>query len=134
MFAGPSAPDPFLGLTLPGQIEIRAHIGAGSMGRVYRGFQRGIDRDVAVKVLRPELALSAEATARFHREARIASRLTHPNLVQTLMSGALEEGPPEVLGALYLVMEHLDGVSLSAALAAEESHGWSVARALAVAL
>ena len=132
----PVAADPFLGLEIEGQIEIRELIGVGTMGRVYRAFQRGIDRDVAVKLLRPELALNPEAAARFHREARIASRLTHPHLVQVLMSGALDSAAPEIAGTLYLVMEHLDGVSLLSALAAgtDGERALPPARALAITL
>jgi serine/threonine protein kinase len=133
----PAAFDPFVGLKLAGQIRIRELIGVGAMGRVYRAHQGGIDRDVAVKILRPELALNAEAAARFHREARISSRLTHPHVVQVMMSGAIESDAPEIAGTLYLVMEHLDGISLLAAMAAAGAEGdraLPISRALAIVL
>ncbi len=81
------------------------------MGRVYRAFQRGIDRDVAVKILHRELSSNKALVARFHREAKVASRLAHPNVVHVLLVGQLPDG------AMYIVMEYLDGLSLQSALA-----------------
>ncbi|MBL8743330.1 MAG: protein kinase, partial [Myxococcales bacterium] len=85
----PSEIDPYLDLELSGQIKLNALVGIGSMGRVYRAFQSGVDRDVAVKILHRELTGNLELVARFHREAKIASRLVHPNVVQVLMTGTL---------------------------------------------
>ncbi len=111
--------DPYCGLELSGQIRIKHLIGIGSMGRVYRAFQGGIERDVAVKILHRELRGNAELVTRFHREAKVASRLVHPNVVQVLMTGELPASTePGGGGELYLVMEHLDGISLLSALAA----------------
>jgi serine/threonine-protein kinase len=113
----PKGPDAFIGLELPGQIRIERLIGIGSMGRVYLALQQGIGRHVAVKILHEDLSHDPTLVTRFHREAQIASRLSHPNLVQTLMAGQLPEagaGP----GAMYIVMEYLDGISLRSALAA----------------
>jgi eukaryotic-like serine/threonine-protein kinase len=110
----PKGPDEFLGIELPGQVRIERLIGMGSMGRVYRGFQAGMGRAVAVKILHKELSANATLVARFHREAQIASRLSHPNVVQALLAGQL----PEAGGAMYIVMEYLDGISLRSALAA----------------
>jgi len=62
-------------------IEIRQLVGIGAMGRVYRAFQKGIDRDVAVKILHRELSANPTLVTRFHREAKVASRLQHPNVV-----------------------------------------------------
>ena len=130
--------DPYLRVELPGQIRLDHLIGIGSMGRVYRAFQGGIERDVAVKVLHRELSGNAELTARFHREAKVASRLVHPNVVQVLMTGALPPRDATVGGELYLVMEHLDGISLLSALAAAGTSGEGQAlplpRALHIAL
>jgi serine/threonine-protein kinase len=122
--AGSTERDPYLGVELPGQIRLEHLIGIGSMGRVYRAFQGGIERDVAVKVLHRELSGNAELVARFHREAKVASRLVHPNVVQVLMTGALPHGADHRAGGeLYLVMEHLDGISLLSALAAAGTSG-----------
>jgi eukaryotic-like serine/threonine-protein kinase len=128
--------DPYVGLELAGQIRIKHLVGVGSMGRVYRAFQGGIDRDVAVKILHRELSGNAELVGRFHREAKVASRLVHPNVVQVLMTGSLPVAPDaRVGGELYLVMEYLDGISLLSALgAAGEDCALPLTRALHIAL
>ncbi|MDB4943982.1 MAG: serine/threonine protein kinase, partial [Labilithrix sp.] len=106
------ADDPYLGQEISGHIEIRQLVGIGAMGRVYRAFQKGIDRDVAVKILHRELSANAQLVSRFTREAKVASRLQHPNVVQVLLAGQLPDR------ALYMVMEYLEGLSLQSALAA----------------
>src|SRR6185503_12892732 len=74
--------DPYIGTLLPGDIEIKSVAGGGAMGKVYRAHQRGIDRDVAVKILHRELSGNLPLVQRFHREAKIASRLQHPHVVE----------------------------------------------------
>ena len=111
LIAASAATDPYLGREILGHIEIRQLVGIGAMGRVYRAFQRGIDRDVAVKVLHRELSSNKALVARFDREAKVASRLAHPNVVHVLLVGQLPDG------AMYIVMEYLDGLSLQSALA-----------------
>ena len=101
--------------------------GRGGEGRVYRAFQKGIDRDVAVKVLHRELSANQQLVARFHREAKVASRLQHPNVVQVHLAGQLPDG------AMYIVMEYLDGQSLQTALASAGGP-FPLERALHVAL
>jgi serine/threonine protein kinase len=110
--AAAAANDYYLGREILGHIEIRQLVGLGAMGRVYRAFQRGIDRDVAVKVLHRELSANPTVVARFNREAKVAARLSHPNVVHVLLVGQLPDG------AMYIVMEYLDGMSLQSALAA----------------
>ncbi|HEY1697191.1 MAG TPA: protein kinase [Polyangiaceae bacterium] len=110
--AAAAASDPYVGREILGHIEIRQLVGLGAMGRVYRAFQKGIDRDVAVKILHRELSANQMLVTRFHREARVASRLAHPNVVHVLLTGQLPDG------ALYIVMEYLDGLSLQSALGA----------------
>ncbi len=110
--------DPYLGLVIAGQFRVDQLIGIGAMGRVYRAHQSGIDRDVAVKILHRDLLRNPTVIARFHREAKVASRLVHPNVVQMLMTGELERVSRDVGGEAYLVMEYLDGISLRSALAA----------------
>ena len=126
---GPIAqqPDPYLGRELSGHIEIRQLVGVGAMGRVYRAFQKGIDRDVAVKILHRELSANQQLVTRFHREAKVASRLVHPNVVGVHLVGQLTDG------AMYIVMEYLDGLSLQSALAAAGG-AFDLQRALHVAL
>jgi serine/threonine-protein kinase len=110
--AAAAASDPYVGREILGHIEIRQLVGIGAMGRVYRAFQKGIDRDVAVKILHRELSANPTLVSRFNREAKVASRLAHPNVVQVLLVGQLPDG------AMYIVMEYLDGMSLQSALAA----------------
>ena len=107
---GGVAPDPYLGREISGHIEVRALAGVGAMGRVYRAFQRGVERDVAVKILHRELSANQQLVQRFHREAKVASRLQHPNVVHVHLAGQLPDG------AMYIVMEYLDGLSLQSAL------------------
>src|SRR5580658_6845104 len=110
--AAAAASDPYVGRQVLGHIEIRQLVGIGAMGRVYRAFQHGIDRDVAVKILHRELSTNETLVARFNREAKVASRLAHPNVVQILLVGQLPDG------AMYIVMEYLAGLSLQSALGA----------------
>ncbi len=118
--------DPYLGLVLSGDIEIVSAAGAGAMGRVFRARQRSIDRDVAVKILHRELSGNAQLVRRFHREAKIASKLRHPHVVDMHMVGELPDG------SLYIVMEFLDGRSLADTLA--QDGPLSVGRAVGIAL
>jgi serine/threonine protein kinase len=122
-----AAPDPYLGREISGHIEIRQLAGVGAMGRVYRAFQKGIDRDVAAKILHRELSANQQLVSRFHREAKVASRLQHPNVVHVHLAGQLPDG------ALYIVMEFLDGLSLQSALAAAGG-AMPLTRALHIAL
>jgi serine/threonine protein kinase len=111
------AEDPYLGVTIAGDIELRALAGCGAMGRVYRAHQRGTERDVAVKILNRELWGKEELVHRFYREAKIAGKLKHPHVVEVYLTGQLPTG------ALYIVMEYLDGKTLSEELLA---HGGSL--------
>ncbi|HVH47637.1 MAG TPA: serine/threonine-protein kinase, partial [Labilithrix sp.] len=126
---GDSAPDtdPYIGIVVHGDIEIRSIAGAGAMGRVYRGHQRGVDRDVAVKILHRELSGNTTLVQRFHREAKIASKLQHPHVVEVYLAGQLPDG------ALYMAMEYLDGMSLAAATKAAGGI-MPLARALTITL
>ena len=125
--------DPYVGLTIADQFRVEQLVGIGAMGRVYRAHQRGIERQVAIKVLHRELLRKPNVSARFQREAKVASRLTHPNVVQVLMIGELERTRVDVGGEGYLVMEYLDGISLRSALASAED-ALPLPRALHIAL
>ncbi|HMR06225.1 MAG TPA: protein kinase, partial [Polyangiaceae bacterium] len=111
--------DPYVGIRLADQLSLQQLIGIGAMGRVYRAHQRGIDRDVAVKILHRELLRNPTVKARFLREAKVASRLSHSNVVQVLMTGEVEKHSADIGGEAYLVMEYLDGISLRSAFGAE---------------
>lgn len=89
---------------LPGY-ELLELIGRGSMGVVFKARQLSMDRIVAVKILRRELASNKEFIERFHREAKIAAKLSHNNIVQAIDSG-------EYKGYHYFVMEYVDGTNI----------------------
>ncbi|HWE30744.1 MAG TPA: serine/threonine-protein kinase [Polyangia bacterium] len=92
---------------LGGRYRLLARLGQGGMGTVYRATHTLMDKPVALKILRAELATDAEAVARFHREARSASRLDHDHCIRVTDFGQSDDG------LLFLVMELLDGHSLS---------------------
>jgi serine/threonine protein kinase len=119
--------DPYIGMVISGDIELRSVAGTGAMGRVYRAHQRGIDRDVAVKILHREMSGNTQLVQRFHREAKIASKLQHPHVVEVYLAGQLPDR------ALYIVMEYLDGLSLAASLMATGG-AFTPSRALSIAL
>jgi serine/threonine-protein kinase len=98
--------DALIGRTVIGQYVIRARIGDGGMGAVYRAEQITVGRDAAIKVLHPQLSAAKDVAERFQHEARAASQLNHPHIVTIYNYGAMEDG------TLFLAMEHLDGTSL----------------------
>ena len=97
--------------TAVGEYVVNRFLGAGAMGEVYAGVHPVIGKAVAIKVLRHELASSAEAAERFIREARAVNQIDHPNVVDVFAFGRLADG------RLYLVMDLVDGRTLRAALA-----------------
>ncbi|MBK6534032.1 MAG: protein kinase [Deltaproteobacteria bacterium] len=82
------------------------------MGAVYEATHADLDKRVALKVLRPDVARSPEARARFLREGRITARLRHPHVIDVTDVGLQDDTP-------FLVMEYLEGESLAALLARE---------------
>ena len=99
-------PDSLVGTTLAGKYRIDGRLNEGGMGTVYRGCHVLMDKTVAIKVLRPSLAADEKIVARFSREARAASRITHPNAVSVTDFGEDESG------LVFLVMEFLSGRTL----------------------
>jgi RNA polymerase sigma-70 factor, ECF subfamily len=93
--------------------EILAPLGAGGMGEVYRARDVRLERDVAIKVLPERLAGTAEALARFEREAKALATLSHPNLVAIFDVGSDQ-------GISFAVMEFLNGETLSQRLGRSE--------------
>jgi serine/threonine protein kinase len=98
--------DSLLGQTLAGKYRIDARLSVGGMGTVYRGTHVLMDKTVAIKVLRPSLAADEKIVARFSREARAASRISHPNALSVTDFGEDENG------VVFLVMEYLNGKTL----------------------
>ncbi|HXW07440.1 MAG TPA: protein kinase [Vicinamibacterales bacterium] len=88
-----------------GPYEIRAPIGAGGMGEVYRAHDAKLDRDVAIKILPPALAADPDALVRFEREARAVAGLSHPHIL------AIHDFGRES-ATVYAVMELLEGQTL----------------------
>jgi serine/threonine-protein kinase len=82
--------------------DLDRRIGHGGMATVYRAHDRKLDREVAIKLLADNLAGDDEVRKRFSREARLAARLEHPNVVQVFDVGDDEDRP-------YIVMEFVDG-------------------------
>jgi serine/threonine protein kinase len=91
------------------EYKILDRLGKGRMAGVYKG-QHQLGQIVAIKVLPPSKAKEANLLARFHREARLALRLKHPNIVRTFQTGDAE-------GLHYIVMEYLEGETLEEVLA-----------------
>ena len=107
--------DPFINREiLGGQFRIERKIGSGGMGSVYCASQADMNRQVAIKILHPRLADRSDLVSRFRREARAMSQLTHPNSARVFMYGELEND-----GALYIVMELLEGCNLNRAVKRE---------------
>ena len=106
-----SAPEKLIGQVLDGRYRIDHVIGQGGMGAVYRATHLSMGKPVALKVIRSEHASDLDAVRRFQREARAASLLDHPHTIRVFDSGESEEG------LLYLVMEYLEGRTLSSVLA-----------------
>jgi serine/threonine-protein kinase len=100
-------PDLLLGRVFDTRYEIRALLGHGGMGTVYRGWQLSVDREVAIKVIHPKLASVRDVAKRFLREARLSSRLNQPNIINVYDFGQTDDG------ILYLVMELLRGRPLA---------------------
>lgn len=105
--------DPLLGQTLAGKYKIEKLIKTGGMGSVYRGRHVLMDKTVAIKVLRPSLAGDDAVVARFSREAKAASKISHPHAVSVTDFGEAENG------VVFLIMEYLDGRTLKEAITRE---------------
>jgi serine/threonine protein kinase len=90
-----------------GEYVILDRIGTGGMGSVYKAEQPSMNRLVAVKVLHSRFATRDDLVARFRREARAMSQLSHPNTARVYKYGALDDG------SVYFVMDYLEGRNLA---------------------
>lgn len=97
------------------QYLIEAFIASGGMAEVYLARDVGLDRQVALKVMLPELTRQAGFAARFQREARTIARLQHPNIVQIYSTGTTAN-PRAGGGQPYLAMQYVPGGTLQAQL------------------
>jgi serine/threonine-protein kinase len=98
-----------IGTTLGGRYRLVELLGQGGMATIYRARDAQLDRDVAVKLLRPEFGKDPDFLARFRDEAKAAASLSHPNIVAVFDFGEEESGP-------YIVMELVEGEDLGSIL------------------
>jgi predicted Ser/Thr protein kinase len=98
---------------IAGRFRVECEIGKGGMGTVYRASHLGLERPVAVKVLKQEFAASPEVAERFVREARTMARLRHTRAAMIFDAGHLADGRP------FIVMEYVEGSTLAETLARE---------------
>ena len=99
--------DPFVGRTIAGRYLIEELLGSGGMGAVYRARHQIIGRDVALKFLEPSLVKNERQRKRFLGEARAANQINHEHIIDITDFGETEDGQ------VYLVMEYLEGRTLS---------------------
>jgi serine/threonine protein kinase len=107
----PALIDPLVGRTIGGRFRLISRLGAGGMSCVYLARHVVIDRLLAIKILRRELARNPVQRDRFLREARAANRINHDNIVEITDMGETEDR------LVYLVMEYVPGESLLKAFA-----------------
>ena len=98
-----------IGSVLGGRYRLVELLGQGGMATIYRARDAQLDRDVAVKLLRPEFGQDPDFLARFRDEAKAAASLSHPNIVAVFDFGEEHSDP-------YIVMELIDGQDLSSIL------------------
>lgn len=103
--AAPEPSDRLVGQTIDARYVIEKRIARGGMATVYRARDTRLDRPVALKIMYPHLAESADFVARFRREARAAAKLTHPGVVAVYDQGSAQ-------GSSYLVMELIKGPNM----------------------
>jgi hypothetical protein len=104
--------DRLVGQTLDGRYRIERKIGEGGMGVVFAARHTVIERPLAIKVLKREVARDLATIKRFVQEAKAASRIGHPNIVDVTDFGTTPDG------MTYSVMEYVDGLTLSQAIRA----------------
>ena len=105
-----AATDTLIGEVLASRYRIEHRLGEGAMGVVYKAKHVKVGRPFAVKVLHPNLLTNHKMEQRFEREAELAGRLRHPNVISVVDVGETHEG------FRYMVMDYVEGKSLAALL------------------
>jgi serine/threonine protein kinase len=100
--------------------QIQSHLGTGAFADVYRAIDTVLDREVALKVLKPMLVADVEAFGRFTREARTLANLMHPRIAWVWDLGEAE-------GRYFIAMRYVDGKSLDKAIAESGALAWEPA-------
>ena len=100
-----------IGRLISGRYRLIAPLGEGGMATIWRAVDEQLDREVAVKLLRPQFSADAGFAARFKQEARSAGGLSHPNIVSVY-----DYGTDGADGEQYIVMELIEGQDLSTIL------------------
>ncbi len=106
-----------LGKTLDDRYKIESVVGIGGMAVVYKAFDEQLQRDVAVKVLRDDVAMDAESRKQFRKEYQAVGMLSHPNIravYDVVVSGDTE----------YIVMEYVDGINLKQYMKRKGALSW----------
>jgi serine/threonine protein kinase len=106
-FTAMPSSEALVGKTLDGRYFIERKIGEGGMGIVFAARHAVIERPLAIKVLRAEVMRDSATMKRFEQEAKAASRIGHPNIVDVTDFGVTPDG------MAYFVMEYIDGVTLA---------------------
>src|SRR5437763_2421211 len=99
------ARSPMVGDLIAGRFELEELVEHGGMSSVYKGRDRMLERNVALKVLHPHFGEDAEYVERFRREARAVAQLSHPNIVTVIDRGASD-------GHQFIVFEYVEGENL----------------------
>ncbi len=121
----PEAEPNLIGVQVDGRYRVIELLGEGGMGKVYLAEHIEIGKRVALKVLHPSYSRMPDLVERFRREARAASKIGHPNIVDVTDSGTTSDG------SVYFVMEYLEGVELGSVL--DRGGPIDVARSLKIA-
>jgi serine/threonine protein kinase len=101
------AADGLEGKLVAGRYRVKKRLGEGGMGEVFLAQHEAIEKRVALKILRAEYSTKADVVARFQLEAKSASRMKHPNVVDVFDFGSTEDG------RFFLALEYLDGCDLA---------------------
>jgi serine/threonine protein kinase len=97
------------GSTFAGRYQIIEELGPGGMGRIYRAVDKKLNEELALKLIRPEIAAEKRTLKRFHHELKLACKISHPNVGR--MYELLEEG-----GVHFITREYAPGEDLKSSI------------------